>query len=229
MIRTAQILSNYLREAKADPVHAVLRVEQLPEELRDFGNELHNFAKSIVTDTKFSKKQIKELGGYFIYHDDMTGLYNRTFGMLTIDKWLQEKKPFALIFADLDNLKYINDGYGHGEGDKYIINAAKYFSKLSHKGALVCRFGGDEFVLLVPDINYETANAIMNSLCWDFQHDEYLNKKEYDYRVSYGIAAVDAESKMTKSEMLSLADERMYAYKRMKKARQILKVERQAG
>jgi len=224
--RAAKILSNYLIDANSNPLRAAMNIEQLPDSLKEFGRELMRYVRRNAINANSCKIQIKELNGH-IHHDLMTGVYNRVFGMLTIDKWLQEGKPFVLIFADLDNLKYINDGYGHIEGDKYIINAAKYFGKFPHKDALVCRFGGDEFVLLVPDISYDTANTFMNYLCWDFQHDEYLDDKDYDYRISFGIAEVEAGNKMTKSEILSLADERMYTYKKMKKARDHLKIERQ--
>jgi hypothetical protein len=65
------------------------------------------------------------------HRDGVTQLYNRAFGMLVLDKWLDEKKRFSLIFVDLDNLKYINDEFGHHDGDMYIMNAAKHLRTLS--------------------------------------------------------------------------------------------------
>ena len=180
-----------------------------------------------ITDISGVKKQIKELEGH-AYRDGMTGLCNRAFGMLTLEEWLNEKKRFALIFADLDNLKYINDKYGHREGDKYIISAAGYFSNAFPQNAVVCRLGGDEFVLLAPDTGYGEAHAVMSRVCLDLQNDKYLDGKEYSYRVSFGIAAVESDNELPASDILSIADERMYEYKRMKKAERQNMSERRA-
>ena len=153
------------------------------------------------------------------YHDSMTGLYNRTFGMLTLDEWLNEKRRFVLIFADLDSLKYVNDEFGHNEGDAYIISAGQYLSGFAEE-ALVCRLGGDEFMLLAPDIGYDEAHAAMSRICLDFKNSPYLKDKGFSYSLSFGIAAVEKDNTLPASDILSIADERMYENKREnKKAR----------
>ena len=172
-----------------------------------------------ISDISATKSQIKELE-IQAYHDNATQLYNRTFGMLTLDSWLREKKKFSLIFADLDSLKYINDEYGHNEGDMYIINAAKALKRFSHD-AVVCRIGGDEFMLLAPGVGYDEAHERMGDIYENFKRDEYLKDKNYSYSISFGVAAVEEENKLQASDVLSLADERMYENKRAnKKARQ---------
>lgn len=150
------------------------------------------------------------------YRDSLTQLYNRTFGMLTLDSWLYEKRRFVLIFADLDNLKYINDKFGHKEGDEYIMNAAKHLRTYS-PDAVISRIGGDEFMLLVPDASLDESYVIMSKIYENFQNDIYLNDKPFSYSISYGIAAVDTDNKLSASDILSIADERMYTNKRMKK------------
>jgi diguanylate cyclase (GGDEF)-like protein len=150
------------------------------------------------------------------YRDSVTQLYNRTYGMLTLDSLLQDKKQFVLIFADLDNLKYINDEFGHKEGDTYILNAAKYLSTFSPE-AVVCRIGGDEFLLLVQNTKNDEALEKMNKIYENFQKDEYLIDKPYTYSVSFGIAVVETDNELSTSDILSIADERMYENKRMRK------------
>ena len=78
-----------------------------------------------VSDISDSKNEIKELEIH-AYRDSLTNLYNRAYGMKTLEEWIESKKHFVLVFADLDRLKYINDEFGHNEGDMYIINAAKH-------------------------------------------------------------------------------------------------------
>ena len=169
----------------------------------------------VISDVSVTKSKIKELE-IQAYHDSATQLYNRTFGMLTLDNWLYEKKQFVLIFADLDNLKYINDEFGHNEGDIYIGIAAKYLKSFS-PDAVVCRVGGDEFMLLAPSISYDEAFASMNKIYQSFENDEYLKDKSYAYSISFGIVAVGINNKLPASDILSIADERMYEHKRMRK------------
>jgi len=150
------------------------------------------------------------------YRDVMTQLYNRTFGMFTLDTWLEEKKKFVLIFADLDKLKYINDEFGHNEGDEYIINAGKALEVFPAE-AIVCRLGGDEFMLLALDIEFEFANNAMEKIAADLENLPYLKDKKFKYSMSYGIVAVDSDNELPAGEILSLADGLMYGNKRMKK------------
>jgi diguanylate cyclase (GGDEF)-like protein len=116
----------------------------------------------------------------------------------------------------MDNLKYINDKHGHSEGDEYIINVAKSLQKFSND-AVVCRLGGDEFMLLVQDIKHDEAHIRMNDICTMIQNDEYLKGKEYFYSVSFGVIYVDENNTLTESEILSIADERMYEHKKARK------------
>ncbi|MCL2444437.1 MAG: diguanylate cyclase, partial [Treponema sp.] len=159
-----------------------------------------------VSDVSATKSKIKTLEVQ-AYRDSLTNLYNRTFGMLTLDSWLYEKRRFVLIFADLDNLKFINDEFGHNDGDAYIINAAKHLKSYS-PDAVVCRLGGDEFMLLVSDTDYDESFAVMNKIYHNFKNDEFLINKTYSYSISFGIIAVDKDNKLPASDILSLADER---------------------
>ena len=173
----------------------------------------------VVSDVSATKNQMKKLETH-AYEDNLTRLYNRTFGMLTLDEWLQEKKCFVLIFCDLDRLKYINDEFGHNEGDVYIVNAGEYLKTFS-ADAVVCRLGGDEFMLLAPDISYDEAHAAMSRLCGEFEKAPYLKDKEFTYNMSFGIVAVDTDNVLPMTDILGIADEKMYEYKKMrKKARQ---------
>ena len=173
-----------------------------------------------ITDVTAAKYKIKALEVH-AYHDSITKLYNRTFGMLTLDSWLHDKRQFVLVFTDLDGLKYINDEFGHHEGDMYILNAAKHL-KLFSPSVVACRIGGDEFMLLVPDIDYDDAHATMLKIYDNLQKDEHLKDKPYTYSVSFGMVAVGTDNKMVAGDILSIADERMYENKRMrKKARRV--------
>ena len=169
----------------------------------------------VVSDESASKSHIEALKAD-AYYDSLTGLYNRTFGMLTLGSWLREQARFALVFTDLDNLKYINDEFGHSEGDVYIKKAAGYLKGFS-ADCVACRIGGDEFMVLVPNAGYSEVHAAMHRLSRDFEKNECPAESPCFYSISFGIAAVDEESTLPASDILSLADERMYRHKREKK------------
>ena len=170
----------------------------------------------VINDVSDDMTMIKELEDN-VYKDSLTQVYNRRFGMLTLSEWLKEKRSFSLVFADLDNLKYINDQYGHAEGDNYIITAANGLKTIS-SDVVVCRLGGDEFMMLVPNIGYDEAYAITNEICQKIQYNEDLKDKDYFYSFSFGVVYVDEDTKLPQSEILALADELMYENKKEKKA-----------
>ena len=174
-----------------------------------------NAVAFVINDISDNKKQITELENY-AYRDSLTNLYNRFYGMLVLQELLDTKKRFVLIFLDLDNLKYINDKYGHNEGDTYIINTAKHLRTFS-QNAVVCRLGGDEFMLLMPEIGSDEAYSRMTDIQDAIQSDGYLQGKDYRYSISFGIVAVEENCGFSSSGILSLADERMYEHKRARK------------
>lgn len=169
----------------------------------------------VITDITVTKTTIEDLHTH-AYKDSLTKLHNRAFGMLTLDKWLHECKRFVLVFADLDSLKYINDKFGHKEGDAYIICAAKHLRTFS-PDAVVCRLGGDEFMLLAQETDYNEVQTSMEHISKLLQNDPYLNGKDFMYSISFGIVAVEADNKLHAGDLLSIADEHMYEHKRMRK------------
>ncbi|MGI9860188.1 diguanylate cyclase [Moorella naiadis] len=85
------------------------------------------------------------------YHDALTGLYNRRYA----EEWLQDaantvKLPVAVIMADVNGLKLANDVFGHEEGDRLLKMAAEVLQGCLRAGDVICRWGGDEFLLLLP-------------------------------------------------------------------------------
>ena len=168
-----------------------------------------------VTDISDSKNEIMELEIH-AYRDSLTNLYNRAFGMKTLEEWIDEKRRFVLVFADLDKLKHINDEYGHNEGDMYIINAAKHLMILP-EDAVICRLGGDEYMALIPDVGSKEVEAHTTLIYDNLSNDEYLADKEYAYSISFGFVAINADNTLCSSIILNIADERMYESKKARK------------
>ena len=169
----------------------------------------------VINDVSETQREIADLESH-VYRDNLTNLFNRAYGMMTLDLWLHEKRKFVLVFVDLDSLKYINDIYGHSEGDVYIIRSGEHLKTFS-SDSVACRIGGDEFMLLAPGYGFDDAYAKMNEIAENLRNDEYLHDKSYSYNMSYGIASVDSDTHMSAGDILGTADFRMYDNKQVNK------------
>jgi diguanylate cyclase (GGDEF)-like protein len=173
-----------------------------------------------ISDISNEKKQLKNLETH-AYFDALTGLHNRHYGMRVLKEWLDEKRALALTFIDLDSLKFINDEYGHEEGDRYVCTVADYLT--SHiNDAVVCRVGGDEYMVIKPDITYDEMKTTMDKVSDIIDSNEYLDDKDFQYSISYGIVEVKEDNTLPYSVILSTADERMYEHKRARKKERLV-------
>ncbi|WP_312699445.1 diguanylate cyclase domain-containing protein [Sedimentibacter sp.] len=146
--------------------------------------------------------------------DILTQLGNRRYGMETMDRWILERRRFIMCFIDIDNLKFVNDKFGHFEGDKYITSVSGRLQGFS-SDAVVCRIGGDEFMLLSEKWDIETARDKLEKLRSSLIDQDCA----YDRSISYGIIRVESDNSIDTCDLLSAADEKMYEYKREYKLR----------
>ena len=96
--------------------------------------------------------------------DPLTNLVNRRGMEIALDEWQALQQPFAVIMADIDHFKVINDSYGHDIGDEVLQFLAQQLHDLSRPDDIVCRFGGEEFVVLLPKVNTEQAYKVAERL-----------------------------------------------------------------
>jgi len=178
-----------------------------------------------INDVSATRREIENLETQ-AYQDELTGLYNRAYGMMMLDSYLEEQRAFSLIFVDLDSLKFVNDVFSHAEGDIYISRAGGHLKTLSDD-AVVCRIGGDEYMVLVPGFDYDTAHKRMSETAHNLRNDEYQMDKEYSYNMSFGIASVEKGKSRPAGEILGEADLKMYEDKQKNKAKK--QAQRQSG
>ncbi len=139
-------------------------------------------------------------------------IYNRSYALKLLNEWAEEKKSFVLCFVDIDNLKQVNDRFGHGEGDVYIQAVAQVLSDFSPE-AVPCRMGGDEFIILAQGYSSEEARHRMEMLRFRLTNHRAI-KGGYSRSISYGVVEVSADNLLPVQELLDIADEKMYEYKR---------------
>lgn len=159
-----------------------------------------------ITQEQMVQKNLSDLA----YIDQLTGAYNRRYCMMEINRRLVEKEKFAVIMVDLNDLKYVNDHFGHGEGDFYIKHAVSKINYFTRDQDVICRLGGDEFILLLKDCTYEVASVKMEQI-FEAIREECL--RGYLMSISYGIVSVDENSTYTTDELINKSDERMYVFK----------------
>ena len=169
----------------------------------------------MFTDESKKNERIKKLEIAANY-DALTKLYNRNYGMCLLHKWIDEKKLFVLCFVDIDNLKYVNDKFGHLEGDCYIQRVSAVMKMLS-QDVIICRVGGDEFMLLAKGWTEKETEEQLETLRMRLIKKGEVSGCPHYNSLSFGIVQVDPDNTLPAGELLSIADKRMYEYKQRHK------------
>lgn len=158
-----------------------------------------------ITERKKNQEKIQYIG----FHDKLTNLYNRAFLEEEIKRIDTKRQlPISIIMGDLNNLKLINDTYGHQKGDKLIKKAARIFEKSCRGEDIIARWGGDEFVVLLPQTSLKASEEIIKRI------EQETAKEEGELAVSIALgnaAKIDIEEDLMM--VLSKAEDRMYKNK----------------
>ncbi|NFS50110.1 GGDEF domain-containing protein [Clostridium botulinum] len=160
-----------------------------------------------------NQKQLESIA----FYDELTGLYNRRCAMLSLEKLIKSNLEFSICFVDIDRLKYVNDILGHNEGDEYIKIIANIISNEFYDEDKVCRVGGDEFLILLPNCNESLALKRANELFEKVIYQAENIKKEYVMSISYGVTHVNMNEDIDLIEIINLADKNMYKFKNLRK------------
>jgi diguanylate cyclase (GGDEF)-like protein len=116
--------------------------------------KLMEFVSSQVA-TAIQRKQLEEKLEKLAHFDSLIGICNRGYCLELLDRHIKlakrNKTPILLAYIDIDNFKIINDTYGHKEGDEILKEVAKLFKITLREIDIICRVGGDEFLLIFPD------------------------------------------------------------------------------
>lgn len=165
--------------------------------------------------------------------DVLTNLFNRRYLEETLERELaratREKYPLCVIMMDLDYFKEVNDTYGHEAGDVVLKTIAETVTKQSRHGDFVCRYGGEEFVLVMPNIGIEKASERAEAL---HQIIDALNipygRFNLTTTISMGIAWYPAHG-TTKEALMRAADMAMYVAKNTGRNRVVIYDEHESG
>jgi len=162
------------------------------------------------------QNQVESELSHLAISDELTGLYNRR-GFLLLGSERMKlahgmKKNVLLFFADLDNLKQINDQFGHQEGDQALLKTAEIFRNTFRNSDITGRFGGDEFTALVIEEYGQTADTISRRL-QENMAELAANNTHYPLSLSVGMTRYAAEMRSSLQKLLAQADQALYKQK----------------
>ena len=159
-----------------------------------------------ITERKVAENEIKYIG----HHDHLTGLFNR-YGYEEELRNLNtlHQLPLSIIMADLNGLKLLNDTYGHAIGDRFLQNAAEVFKSICRENDFVARWGGDEFVILLPQTSYDQATVIAQRI---IKASSEVECEGLPISMALGIACKEQENEDI-SVVMKMAEDSMYRQK----------------
>jgi diguanylate cyclase (GGDEF)-like protein len=157
---------------------------------------------------------------YLAITDSLTGLYNRRYfaeiASEIFELGKREHETISMIMLDIDKFKKINDTYGHQAGDKVIIALAKILHDLKRESDVACRYGGEEFVLLLPKTHSKGAFILaerIRKMVEQFQVSTD-NSTHIQFTVSLGVSEVDYHEDANIESLIRRSDNAMYQAKK---------------
>lgn len=171
-----------------------------------------------VTERKMMEKALRESEERFkriSFHDNLTGLYNRTYfaeEMARLGGDLSRSAPISIISADIDGLKVVNDTLGHKAGDDLLIAASRIISSPFRKVDIIARIGGDEFCAVLPGADYQVALARKKEIAKAIVAYNEKNPA-FPISISTGVATSQGGEGENIYDIYQRADEAMYENK----------------
>ena len=159
-----------------------------------------------VTEQKIFEKELT----YQAQHDSLTGLYNRNYFQQELQRLIsrvaRSGAECALLYIDLDQFKYVNDTLGHAAGDRLLLECTNLLKGNIREGDLLARFGGDEFTILLYNLDQMATERVAENLRKLFESYRFMDSgKTFNVTSSIGITLISSETNSV-DEVLSQAD-----------------------
>lgn len=206
---------------KLPEISRVVKIENCNGDERIFTIKIHEYeAESmhyVISFTDITEiKQKSNLLEYQANHDQLTGLYNRqkfqSIFSKEINRTLRYKDELSLIMFDIDFFKIINDTFGHEVGDKVLCDVSKVLQNSIRQSDSAVRWGGEEFIILLPETSLENATAVAHKIKENLElfSFEYMNDR--DVTASFGVTQLNSSDSDT--TFINRADQALYEAKR---------------
>src|SRR5260370_14306697 len=212
------MLSSALVAQDKELAHILLELDKISRTLKSEKPDTRTLSNTLQRTVMCAVKQSlldRELRSLALT-DDLTCLYNRRAFLALTGQQLRVARRKAqgllLFFADVDNLKEINDTYGHREGDLALVRAANALEQTFRNSDIIARLGGDEFAVLALEASCENKEVILRRLERNLKGSN-AEESRYELTLSVGTARFDPKHPVSLGELLAMADEAMYKEK----------------
>ena len=189
---------------------------ELTRQRYKYEQNLHDNINLLTTQLVKSREMEQRLREISVV-DDLTGMYNRRGFYTLAGKQLnisqRTGKCLHLCFFDLDNMKEINDVFGHNEGDNAIRAAAGILKKVFRSSDIISRWGGDEFVVLMINAEFDNIQSIEERIKHEMNVFNGSSELKYTLSMSWGIVKHEPANPAGVEELIKLADTIMYRNK----------------
>ena len=193
-------------------------VSQTRTTLISFFNGMKQAMASIGEDILEEQEKFKE----YATVDPLTGLMSRREGMAFMEKQLEFARfngvKAVVCFIDINGLKNVNDTYGHEAGDEMIKSISDIIRNNARGNDTIFRFGGDEFILLIYNIDRKTSEFVWRRIENNFNAFNEKSGKQFTLSAAHGFAEYDPIINQSSEELIKLADSEMYINKKEMKA-----------
>lgn len=213
-------------QSGTEPLLAALKVlfqavTERNHELRIINRELEERVKQRTVELEHANRQLQLQA----VHDDLTGLPNRRFAIMTLRQlWAEAQRygnPLSVLMLDADHFKEVNDRFGHNEGDVLLKALARRLRESVRSSDIVCRLGGDEFLLICPRSSRIEAATVGKKILAAQRPFKTANGVEcWNGALSIGVAEVGPQM-VQAEDLMKAADQALYIAKRQGGARMV--------
>ena len=203
LTKRIRILQQFMKKLTKDDFEA-----EMPAGLLKVEDEIGELARSGKKMQESIRRQVE--------YDEMTQLYNRRYGDKNLLKMKAQMQisgiKYCVAIGDIDFFKKVNDNYGHEAGDEVLIHVARVLKEQLLANGFVCRWGGEEFLIVIESHTIEQAEHILQSIL-DTLRNQTITYQEQQIRVtmSMGLVSVKAEDEI--DDILRCADQKLYEAK----------------
>ena len=222
----SQIFKTSVKQARDLEVKQ-LKNEKLNRELLLLNNNLESLVEEKTSDLKktiellnheiVEREKVSEQLQQQASIDFLTGSMNRNYGISFLEKQMalikRRESCLVVCFIDLNNLKVVNDTFGHKVGDDFIVNTAQITSSIMRDSDVLCRLGGDEFMVVFSDTNIVEAKNILQRVLELIDNFNSQKEKPYEISISFGFSEYGDPWIKNAHELIEEADQKMYEAK----------------
>lgn len=190
------------------------KIIRISDSQQEYLHRVQTDLKKEIEDRIRAEEKLKYLAAI----DALTGCYTRGMGLTFLENELKaihrNNSIFSICYIDVNGLKYVNDNFGHFEGDELLVLVCKFIKDVIKDSDILCRLGGDEFLIIFPNSSQEIAAENLQKITSNMDAKNMDKIKPYNISFSHGIFEIKPNDNLDIDEIIQKADAKMYEHKK---------------